>query len=279
MPNPRGTLVGLALATTLAITGCNTGGSTTTTPATPADPKQALIAATAAIKEGNYSFTATGHEEKSTGVVHLPSRSAAMQAAFTSAEGSGTMQFRLVEPDRYIKMKIDMSALGDLDELDDDPAMAKLAEQLKQMRKMFSGKHWMHVDTSRVKNSKDLDIDLSDPDITGTAAMLNSAVTAQTAPAGWTGTLDLTKVANTKVPWTTAEATKAGDALKAVPFAATADAQGRLAKLTLDLPAIGDAPAHQRVIDFSGYGNATAQQKPPAAEVIEAPESAYKMFE
>lgn len=278
MRTSRGVLAGAAVATVLAATGCATGG--TGTPTAPADPRQALLASTAAVEQGNFSFTVTGHEEKSTGSVHLPSRSAAMNATTTGTDGTAAMQFRYVEPDRYVRMKMDMAGLGDLAELEKDPSTAALAAQFRQMREMFSGKKWMHVDTSRVKNAKDLDINLDDPDITGASAMLDTAVTVQSAaPGRWTGTLDLTKVPNTKVPWSTTEAQKAGAALAAVPFEAGADGQGRLSTLSLRLPAVGDAPAHERVIAFSGYGAAVAQQKPPVAETIDAPESAYKMFE
>jgi hypothetical protein len=71
---------------------------------------------------------------------------------------------------------------------------------------------------------------------------------------------------------------KLGDKAKTIPFTATVDGQGRLTKLSLEMPAAGDTPPHKVEVKFTDYGSATAVQKPPAGQTQDAPATAYEFL-
>ncbi|BCJ54062.1 hypothetical protein Asp14428_55370 [Actinoplanes sp. NBRC 14428] len=249
----------------------------------PADPKAALAASTSGIKAGNYSFTAAmpgGSTGK--GVVHVPSRSASLDLDMVDEENKGKVQFRIADADRFVKLTMDMGQskeqLESLSALGDDPQNAKLVEGMRAMIDLFSGKHWLRTDMSKLK-SKDLQFSIDNPDISGVGTLFDGVVTAQRSGSVITGTLDVTKVGDdtqlfSKSTFEGADATQA----KAVPYEATLDGEGRLTKLVLDLPKTKDAPAGKGTVEISGYGAATKQEPPAAAEVKEMPESAYEML-
>ncbi len=56
------------------------------------------------------------------------------------------------------------------------------------------------------------------------------------------------------------------------------DPQGRLSEMVLQIPAAGQTAAQDIKITYSDYGNATAAQKPPADQVVEAPAELYNLF-
>jgi hypothetical protein len=272
MRTPRGTFATVALA--LALAGCNSADGTPTAPATAADPKAALTAATAELKKGTFTYALTGHEERTTGSVHLPSRSAEMRSETASDGAKASISIRLVEPDRYMKMTMDLSFLDEQDSAGGSPEMAAFA---KQLREVMSGRKWMHLDLSKMDPEKAAEISLDEPDISGASTALANAVTVtSTGATTFAGTIDYTKVPSAQVPWGTGEGKAAAAKLAAVPFTAALDAQGRLAKLEVDLPAIGEAPAHKRTTEITGYGTAVAVKRPAAGETVKAPDSAYE---
>lgn len=290
MGNVRGTAAGLAVLTVIALgsTGCAQSGGTQTpaaakSSAAAADPKQVLAASTAELQKGNYTFTGSTHEQTMKGSMHLPSKSMAAAATITGKD-AGQMDMRYVEPDSYLKMKLDLSELKDMPdpaEFGDNPEMKKLAETMQQMKVMFSGKKWLHVDKSRFqKEGNYLPLGVDTPDITGASHLLAGVTTAtRVSDTAYTGTLDATKGKALENPLDTDAVKALGDKVKSLPFEATLDAQGRLVKLVVNLPAAGAIPAHAYVTEVTGYGNATAQTKPAASEVMEMPEETYKMLD
>jgi hypothetical protein len=71
---------------------------------------------------------------------------------------------------------------------------------------------------------------------------------------------------------------KPGAAGKTVPFTATVDAQKRLTKMELALPAAGDTAAEKVSVTYSRYGAAEQLPKPSGAAQADAPESAYELL-
>jgi hypothetical protein len=182
-----------------------------------------------------------------------------------------------------MKMKMDTAELkGTLKEIEDlgtgTPEMAKMVKGLEDMVEMFSGKTWMHVDATKVKDGDDLTLDLANPDLTGAGTLVGSVVTAQGDARSVTGTLDATKLTDDNGPWDSADFTKMGETAKALPYTASLDEQGRLTKLVLDAPKAGDVPAGPWTIEITGYGAQAAQEKPAKGEVKEMPADAYEML-
>jgi hypothetical protein len=281
MKHLRGTLVAATLLAGVALSGCEGAAKEETPAKAAADPKAAIAASVATLKEGNYAFTAKTPDTDAKGSVHLPSKSVSMVMGTKSAETEGTIELRLVEPDRWMKITMDLGDLsGGLGEIDkSNPEAVKFAEQMRQMTEMFSGKYWMHVDTSKLKGdaAKQLGIGTDGADVTGAAALLNAVVTAQGDAHSITGTLDATKITEDLGMVNTTDIKAMGSAASALPFTAALDDQGRLTKLELDVPKAGATAAGKWTIDLTGYGAQKAQEK-PAGTVREMPASAYSML-
>ncbi|MEV6597330.1 hypothetical protein AB0M36_10755 [Actinoplanes sp. NPDC051346] len=249
----------------------------------PADPKAALAASTAGLKAGNYSFTASLPGDTSAkGTVHTPSKSASLDLDTVDEGTKGKIQFRITDPDRYVKIAFDMGEatkqMQSLSELGDDPQSAKIVEGLKSMIELFSGKQWLKMDMSKV-TSKDFKIGIEDPDLTGAAGLFAAATTAERKGSAITGTLDATQVKDDAHLLGTSVFAGADPAqAKAIPYEATLDDDGRLTKLVLDLPKTTDAPAGKLTMEVNGYGAATKQEAPPAAETKDMPEASYDMI-
>lgn len=250
----------------------------------PADPKAALIASTSGVDAGNYSASvAMPGGGAATAVVHAPSKSAALSTEAVVEEGQkGKVDILFVDPNRYVKMTMDMgesaAQLESLKELGQgDPESAKMLEGLQTMVDTFSGKTWMKLDTSKVKENTELGFDFAKPDVAGLGEIFAGVGTAERKDDVITGTVDVTSVK--KDAGLLGESNFDGvDAAagKAVPYEATLDDEGRLNKLVLDMPKAGDTPAGKWTLDITGYGAATAQTEPPAAEVTEAPDTVYE---
>jgi hypothetical protein len=282
MRNTRGALVAATLLAGVALGGCGESGTAKEeTPAKSADPKAAIAAAAAGLAEGNYAFTAKTPDTDTKGTVHLPSKSVSMVMGTKSAETKGTIELRLVQSDRWMKITMDLGNLGgSLGQIDtSDPQAAKFAQQMRQMTEMFSGKYWMHVDASKLKGdaAKQLGIDADGSDVTGAGALLGTVVTAQGGAPTITGTLDATKITEDRGMVSTTDIKAMGPAAAALPFTASLDDQGRLVKLEVDVPKAGDTAAGKWTIDLTGYGAQKAQEK-PAGTIREMPETAYGML-
>lgn len=282
MKHIRGAFVAAALLAGVTLSGCgDSGAAKEDTPAKPADPRAAIAAAVAVMKEGNYAFTAKTPDTDAAGAVHRPSKSVSMRMGTKSAGTEGTIELRLVDPDRWMKITMDLGDLGaGLGQVDtSDPKAAEFAESMRQMTEMFSGKYWMHVDMSKLKGdaAKQLGIDTEGADVTGVGALLGTVVTAQGDARTITGTLDATKITEDLGMVNTTDIKAMGAGAAALPFTATLDEQGRLTALTLDVPKAGDTPAGKWTINLTGYGAQKAQEK-PTGTVREMPDTAYGML-
>jgi hypothetical protein len=283
MTKQRGPLRAAALTgiVALALTGCaGPKDEPAATPTTPVDPKAALTASTSGLGTGNYAFTEAMPDAKVKGAVHLPSKSGRVEINSTAEDGAGTFELLQVEPDRWVRISIDTTKLSEgLEGIDlDDPSMRKLADGVGQMVALFDGKTWLHTDLSKIKNNKDLNLDLSKADVTGATQLFAGVVTAQGDAHRITGTLDATKATGQELGGFDTDDIKAmGTAARSLPYAAQLDDQGRLSHLEITVPKAGVTPAGEWTIDVTGYGSQQPQQKPTGA-VKEMPDSAYKMI-
>ncbi|MFI5932871.1 hypothetical protein [Actinoplanes sp. NPDC051494] len=249
----------------------------------PADPKTALVESTSGIKAGVYRLAVTMPGDTSAkGVMHFPSHSAQVTMVATEDGTAGTVDLLTIDKDRYTKLTTDMGELNEqLESLKalgtGDVESKKLTDGFQAMVDMFSGKTWMKLDMTRV-TSKDLNLTVDNPDFVGVTGLLGTA-TAQRSGETITGTVDATTVkGDTELLGESAFEGLDPTQGKVIPYEATLDAEGRLAKLVLDVPKLTDTPAGKWTVEFSEYGAATQPQAPPAAEVQEAPDSAYEAF-
>jgi hypothetical protein len=298
--NRRKVVAGLAALTALSlgVSGCtddkktgaaapaaSTGAGATAAPgataAAPADPKAALAASTAGLQQGTYTFTLKADQLDAKGVMNLPAKAASLDTVQTGEDDAGTRQYLIVDPDRYVKMKVDVGdAAGELDSLGADgadPQTARLTKSLKGMADLYSGKNWHHLELAKLTDKSDFPLSVDHPDATGATTLLAGVKTAESTGATITGKLDASKLTEGG-PFDPDEVADLGAKAKDLAYVATLDAQGRLSSLVLDVPKSGDTPAGKRTITVAGYGIATAPQKPPAAEVKELPEDSYGLI-
>ena len=233
------------------------------TAAIPADPKQALAGSVAEIGKGNFTFTMENVDSTTTGAVHAPSKSGAMETKPKPGADPFAMSFIIIGSERWIKMD--------------------LGPELNQAMKLSADK-WQHVDPKKITDPgelKELSIDFSNPtslDPAGAGAIFKALVTAERQSEGkYAGTVDLTQVKDAGAV-DEELVTALGEKAKAVPFTASLDAQGRLTQLTLDMPAAGEVAAHKIVISYADYGAAAQPKQPAASEVVELPDQTYEMF-
>ncbi|MBL7255075.1 hypothetical protein [Paractinoplanes lichenicola] len=133
-----------------------------------------------------------------------------------------------------------------------------------------AAKKWMHIDLSTVPESSSLNIKNNDPKVT--AKLLTSAMSVKkTGDNKFSGTVDMTKS-----PTFNAQTAKGlAGKMKAVPFTAEVDAEGRLVELTFDMEKIA-AGAGEMITRYSDFGVPVAVEAPPAAQVVEMPASFKK---
>jgi hypothetical protein len=125
---------------------------------------------------------------------------------------------------------------------------------------------WLHIDGARLAGTS-FDA-LPDGDAAGAGKFVERmADVTKSGDGTYQGTIDLTKVAGSGV-----SVDVLGAKGNSVPFTATVDDQGRLTKLTLDLSTI-DPNLGTMTTTYSDFGAPVTVAAPPAAQVVEAPES------
>ncbi|MFD0786608.1 hypothetical protein ACFQZ8_22135, partial [Micromonospora azadirachtae] len=234
----------------------------TASPAT-GDAKQALLASTAATRDGNFRFTMTGGGSSAEGQVHEPSQSARMKVSLGDSSSDLSMTLDVIHhrPDSWVKVDLGGRAAGSVPGLEE----------------LNLGKY-QHLDQTRIKGNHNLDFDFDRLDPAG-SEVLTQGVTEvrRTGEGAYAGTLDVSKAAEAG-SLDANVITALGAQAKTVPFTARVDAQGRLSELVVQIPAAGQQQAQDVRITYSDYGNATAAQQPPADQVVEAPAELYNLF-
>jgi hypothetical protein len=153
----------------------------------------------------------------------------------------------------------------------------KTATSVPGVQKLNLGKY-QHLDQTRIKGNRNLGFDFDQVDPAGSAVLTQGITEVRETGAGtYAGTLDVSKAAEAGSV-DPAVVTALGPQAKSVPFTAKLDPQGRLNEMVVQIPAAGQTAAQEIRITYSDYGNATAAQKPPADQVVEAPAELYNLF-
>ncbi|SCG66196.1 hypothetical protein [Micromonospora coxensis] len=227
------------------------------------DAKQALLNSTNEIRKGNFRFAMSGAGSTAEGQVHEPSQSAEMRVMIGDASSDLMMKLDLIhyKPDSWVKLELGGSS----------------ANSVPGVQKLNLGKY-QHLDQTRIKGNKALGFDFEKIDPAG-SEVLTQGVTEvrQTGEGSYAGTLDVSKAAEAGSV-DQSVITALGQQAKSVPFTAKLDPQGRLSEMVVQIPAAGRNAAQEIKVTYSDYGNATAAQKPPADQVVEAPQEFYNLF-
>ncbi|MFG2060617.1 hypothetical protein ACGFIK_04275 [Micromonospora sp. NPDC048871] len=261
---------GVAACTT---TGDGTAGTTATPSATTtasgaagdADAKQALLDSTREISNGNFRFRMSGAGSTAEGQVHQPSQSAQMKVSIGEPTDDLAMTLDLIhaKPDSWVKLDLQGSA----------------ASSVPGRDKLSLGKY-QHLDQTRIQGNRNLGFDFDKVDPAGSAVLTQAITEVRRAGDGaYAGTIDLSKAAEAG-SLDQSMITALGAQANSVPFTATTDTQGRLTEMVLQIPGVQAGAATQEIrVTYSDYGNATAAQKPPADQVVEAPPELYNLFD
>ncbi|GAA2889132.1 hypothetical protein Acy02nite_58650 [Actinoplanes cyaneus] len=248
-------------AATFAVAGCNANGTpaassssapaaSAAAPSTSADPAAVKALSDAAAALGNNSFKMTmtsGSGFQLTANLDPPHGTGNAEVSAKGANTSITVKTLLTGQDLYA-----------------------------QIPGVTQGDTWTHLDMARLPDGANIGLKPGQIDPANTAELLKSTTDVTTAGEGsYSGTLDLTKAAGVAgISKVTVDGYGA-DAQK-VPFEATLDPQDRLETLTLRLPAVDNREAQPLVVKYSDYGQTVTAQKPPAGQVVEAPDNVYQ---
>ncbi|HEY0696922.1 MAG TPA: hypothetical protein VGD43_03840 [Micromonospora sp.] len=264
-------LVSAALLVPVAACGANGTGTadgtpdpaTSSSPAIPADPKQALLDSTREISKGNFRFTMSAAGATATGMVHQPSRSAQMTMKFGQPSDDIYMNLDLiyVEPDSWVKTDLGGTALRNVPGAKD-----------------LSSDKYYHIDKTKAEGIKDLQFDFQQVDPAGSDLLTKAVVDVKaTGDRSYSGTIDLSKAPDAGL--VDADVVKAlGAEASKLPFQARLDEQGRLSELVIQVPAAGQNQAQELKVTYSDYGAATTPTKPAPGQTQEAPAVIYDLF-
>jgi hypothetical protein len=247
-------------------------------PAAPAapDPKALLAASTAGLAAGNYRYTSEMNGDRVEGVVDLASRSAALTAV-SLGPGRTDNEMRVIGQDQYGRTRYDAASgaaekkrLRKAAAATDDPDVR--ADLAAQIREIESGDdRYRHLDLSRIPERAALmGLLITEPDRTGATTLLPWVRDATVDGPTVNGTLSIPR------PLSGIGLESFGDRLvDTMTFTARLDAQGRLSRLELNLPARRSPtyPADRWTLTVDGYGTTPAPG--PPAPIKEAPEDLY----
>ncbi|MEV4820325.1 hypothetical protein [Micromonospora sp. NPDC049274] len=231
-------------------------------PAVPADPKEALLASTKEMAKGDFTFTVTGADMTGGGLVHKPSNSAQLTMKLGDASEDVSMEMDLIYIDSESWVKMDLGGA----------VAAMIPGGTKNKGK------YQHLDKTKIKDLKDLQLDPETLDPVDSETLVKGVTEVQKTGEGtYSGKIDIS--ASTDSVALDEDVVKAlGAQAKALPFTAKLDPQGRLTELVIPVPAAGEAAAHEIKIAYAGYGAGTGAKKPPADKIVEAPAETYELF-
>jgi hypothetical protein len=268
---PRWALTGVALAAVLAFTGAcskDTDGATdsppTTTPPAPAASGSGVEALRAAVDKTNeesfrYTLSILGIGEG--------------RGVRDAADGDTEFSMSISEPSSGLKMTLaSLKAGTDLYVKFDLGPMTDSIPGLKGL-----GDKWVHVDETKLSGSGMFKGFSSSANEAAAENLVKGVGTAELiSPTEIKGTLDITKSMPSSV--SEADLAAAGALAKNVPFTATLDAQGRLSRMVISMPALGQSKAGEIVTTYSDFGTVAKVEKPAASDVVEAPAELYQML-
>ncbi|RKF28166.1 hypothetical protein [Micromonospora globbae] len=255
---------GTGASPTATASGTATATATGTVAPGAGDAKQELLASTEAIRTGNFRFTMTGGGSTAEGQVHEPSQSARIRVSLGDASSDLSMTLDVIHhrPDSWVKVDLGGRAAG----------------KVPGVEALNLGKY-QHLDQNRIKGDRNLGFDFDRLDPAGSEVLTRGITEVRrTGEGAYAGTIDVSEAAEAGSLDASMIAALGAQA-KSVPFTAKVDPQGRLSELVIQVPASGQTAAQEIRVTYSDYGNATAAQKPPADQVVEAPPELYRLFD
>jgi hypothetical protein len=266
MRTPR--LAGLGLATmatvALAVAGCDNGTATSpssTGSASPAgtpsaagsssaDPAavSALSGAAAKLDDTSFKVTVTsGSGFKLTGGIDAPNGAGTAEVSAAGQNASVTIKTLMIDKDLYVQI----------------PGITKAGT-------------WTHLDSSRLPANASIGLRPGQIDPVNTAGLISNTTDVHaTGSNEYAGSLDLTKAAGL-AGMDQVTINGYGASAQNVPFTASLDAQGRLSKLTITLPATNGQQVAPIEALYTDYGSPVTVTRPAASEVTEAPDNLYE---
>jgi hypothetical protein len=227
----------------------------------PAGPRERLLEALPDTGTGAFRFIVKGGTQPMTGVLDASKKSYRLEVDEKDADlgFTLTMKFLVVREKAWIK--VDFSGTEGLTGLPELP------------------KKWMLVDPARIEDAEDAPLSYDDETDPGEAGAVLRAIVdvRETGTGTYEGTTDLTRQGEAGIVTdTTLKAL--GERAKAVPFEATVDAQGRLTRTVVKIPAAGKAKAARYEVVYDGYGSTEPPAEPAPADQQKAPKAAYEML-
>jgi hypothetical protein len=138
------------------------------------------------------------------------------------------------------------------------------------------GDKWMRFNASKLSSVINLGLGPGG-DTLGAENYVKGVVSAEKA--GRTEIRGIVDLARSVPPGTHAvDIAKLSAAAQKVPFAATLDGEGRIVKMVVTMPAVGEFPASELVTTYSDYGTTLDVAKPPAGQVVQAPDMIYQLL-
>ncbi|MFC7527746.1 hypothetical protein [Actinoplanes sp. GCM10030250] len=266
MRTPRLAGLGLAAATAaLAVTGCadnGTAGPSTSASATASAPASAPVAP---VPSGSASADPAAVSALSDAAAKLGTDSFKM----TVTAGAGFRLTTMIDAPGS-KGTAELTAEGTNTKLTVKSLL--IGEDLyAQIPGITKDNTWTHLDMTRLPEGANVGLRPGRIDPVDTGKLISSTTDVHSTGAGsYAGTVDLTKATGIAgLDRVTIEGY--GPAAQRVPFTAGLDAQGRLSVLTLQLPQATTLEAL-----YTDYGTTVTAERPPAAQIVEAPEDVYR---
>jgi hypothetical protein len=254
----RSAVIGLGILTALAFaaTAC-TAAPAAPAPTTSSKSGMEVLAVAASKTKGqSYQFAVTyGTALTGEGVA--------------SGDGAATsMKVTLADAVSGVLIKINALVLK-------DAAYAKLDLGPAGAIVNISPTTWIHIDPAKAPGAARLGIspgtDIFGPD-TYVKAVQTAKVDSNTQISG---VIDLTKTA---LPGLSATSLAGGPTT--LPFTASLDSQGRISKIVVKVPSLGQAvPAADLTTTYSNWGTQVDSTPPPTAETVEAPPIVYTFLQ
>ena len=247
-------LASLALATT----ACTQAPGSVTPSATAKPATEVLTEAAAKTKGQSFKYTLTyGTQLTGDGARDASGANALRNITFTDAASGMVIKANVLVTADTLYVKVDLGPLTA-----SIPGMAGLA-----------GK-WMTVDRTKIGTS-------------GLAASLVPGGDSLTAESFIKGVVSAEKVSDTEIKGTidlgksapsiiqASEIATLTPETKIVPFTATLDGEGRIIKIVINMPKVGDYAAADLTTNYTDYNAPVEVTKPPAADTVAAPEMIY----
>jgi hypothetical protein len=253
-----GALLGL---TVVALGGCGAVDEVKEAAAPPpASPKDQLLDALPGPDTGAFHFALKGGEQPMEGVLDATKKSYQINISQKDQDLGFTMTMKFLVVDKKSWIKINFSGTEGL------AGLPKLP------------KKWMLVDRSKLDNSDDAPLTYeNETDPAELSAVFQNAADVVHTGTTFSGTTDLTKQGEAEiVDQKTVDAL--GTKAAAVPFEAVIDAQGRLTRAIIKVPAAGKVKAEKYEAVYDQYGSAGSPAEPAAGEQQKATAAAYELL-